>query len=294
MASITRNPAAGSPPAPLSPPPGPAEPPAVEGVAVDWSFISDREGGLATRGYVPRQADGTVIGQSGVTIGCGVDLGQHGAPTLAAWDLPDGVIEKVRPYLGLRREAAVKVLADAPLELSEDEAAALTAGARQMILLDVASRYDRAAAGRRRFVDLSPGAQTALVSVAYQYGARLDLRTPRFWSRAVGGDEAAMRAELESFGDAYRTRRRAEAALITTRRPQEDRGMRKPATIAAVLAAIAVSGCLNPALIPPLQAGLALAVDAYCSEAAEPVRQGVREKVYDDPDVTIIRRPECR
>jgi hypothetical protein len=187
--------------------------PPIEGEAVDWSFISKREGGVQVKGYVPKDGDGSPLGQSGVTVGCGVDLGQHSAGSLAAWGVPDGVIEVVRPYLGLRREAAVEALKASPLELSEGDAMALTAAAQRAILMDVLSRYDVAATGRR-FTDLSPGAQTALVSVAYQYGTRLDVRTPRFWNRAINGNEAAMKAELMAFGDAYRTRRRAEAALI--------------------------------------------------------------------------------
>jgi hypothetical protein len=198
------------------PTPAPIKPkglPEIEGVAVDWDFLAEREGGLATVGYVPQNEDGSVIGQSGVTIGIGVDLGQHGGLTITAWGASRALLDKLRPYLGLRGENALKALAAKPLELSEDEAQLLTDGAKRMILMDLLSRYDLAANGRK-FSDLSPGAQTALLSVAYQYGTRLDVRTPRFWNRAVNGNEAAMKAELWSFGDAYRSRRRLESALI--------------------------------------------------------------------------------
>ncbi len=192
----------------------PAKAPVAErSSAVDWSFIEEREGGSHNEGYVPKDSAGNVFGQSGVTIGCGVDLGQQGAPGLELWGADAGLIKKLQPYLGLRREAAVGALERAPLSLTDDETSILNEGARRAVLADVQSRYDRAAIGRR-FTDLSGGAQTALISVAYQYGTRLDRRTPRFWNRALRGDERAMKAELMAFGDAYAPRRELEAGLI--------------------------------------------------------------------------------
>jgi GH24 family phage-related lysozyme (muramidase) len=191
------------------------------GAAVDWGFVSAREGGSRRAAYVPVDAGGRVFGQSGVTVGCGVDLGQHGGPTLSSWGAGPELLEKLRPYIGLRGATAVAAVKAAPLTLTAAEAAVLDAGAQRATLSDVVSRYEGQAQGRR-FADLSPGAQTAVVSVAYQYGTRLDIRTPRFWRRALAGDEAAMVAELRSFGDAYGARRNLEADLIAAGLPAKE------------------------------------------------------------------------
>jgi hypothetical protein len=57
---------------------------------VDWDFISKREGGLKTTGYVPKGSDGKAAGHSGVTIGVGVDIGQWDKKTLENIGVPCG------------------------------------------------------------------------------------------------------------------------------------------------------------------------------------------------------------
>jgi len=52
--------------------------------------------------------------------------------------------------------------------------------------------------------------------VAYQYGLNLKVRAPRFWATLTEQDWPAAVAELRNFGDAYATRRIAEADLLAT------------------------------------------------------------------------------
>ncbi|TWQ48304.1 pesticin C-terminus-like muramidase, partial [Xanthomonas vasicola] len=56
--------------------------------------------------------------------------------------------------------------------------------------------------------------QTAIASVAYQYGPGLATATPNFWTQVTTGHWQDAVTNLNDFGDAYDTRRDREAALI--------------------------------------------------------------------------------
>jgi len=53
---------------------------------------------------------------------------------------------------------------------------------------------------------------------------------------------------------------------------------------------IALSGCANPLLIPPL---ISAAVGIYCSDANAPARGAIRDRAFGDPAVSILTRPDC-
>ena len=80
------------------------------------------EGEIKTAGYIPKYKSGKVIGISGVTIGRGVDLGQHSAVDLKRAGFTNDLIKRFKPYLGLKKEAAQKALSKKPLNISSDEA----------------------------------------------------------------------------------------------------------------------------------------------------------------------------
>lgn len=61
---------------------------------VDFDFISELEGGQRLKGYVPRRGD------SGVTVGTGVDLGQRSGEEIDRLDLPGSLRDKLRPFAG--------------------------------------------------------------------------------------------------------------------------------------------------------------------------------------------------
>ena len=63
---------------------------------------------------------------SGVTVGCGFDLGQlaegeKGIATLKEYGFPESYIQKLMPYLGKKRLAADALLKNRPLVLNQDE-----------------------------------------------------------------------------------------------------------------------------------------------------------------------------
>jgi hypothetical protein len=178
-------------------------------IQVDWHFIETLEG-FTPIGYVPMDG-GKPLGKSGVTVGGGIDLGQWSEAQLRAHRVPDRILDLTRPYLGVTGHDAVDLLAHRPLNMTSEDARMLTGCIRGDILDDLVRRYD--AASGRPFKFLPQQAQTVITSVAFQYG-NLATETPNFWRQVVARDWKAAHANLMNFGDAYRTRRRKEAALL--------------------------------------------------------------------------------
>ena len=181
-----------------------------------WEMI-ERFEGWRSQGYVPRAADGSALGQSGVTIGAGVDLGHWSVEQLTRRGVPAGLIDKLRPYLGLRGAAAI---AAAPgLRLSIREIDQLSRPIRRAILESLVDRYDKAAAPHGlEWRKIPVEARSVIASVAFQYGPALSRRdrAPRFWSQITRGDWQGAYRNLLNFGDEYPTRRRQEAAVLRT------------------------------------------------------------------------------
>jgi hypothetical protein len=191
---------------------------------VDWNFVERREGVQRLDGYVPTEngkADGKVVGDSGVTVASGFDLGQHSPSDLKAMGLYQGLIDRLTPYMkpGLRKDAAQKFLKDNPLSISDEEARMIDRRAQIKSYDDLAGRYNAATrnaygpAAAARFQDMPQGAQTAIADVAFQYG-NLATETPNFWRQVTTGQWQGARDNLMDFKDAYRTRREREAGLL--------------------------------------------------------------------------------
>lgn len=175
---------------------------------VDWSFISDREGGQALDGYVPAPE----VSKSGVTVGTGFDIGQRTETDIDAMDIPDTLKEKLKPYAGLTKQDAVDYLAENPLTITQEEATALDKAVKQKALDTLVDRYDNAATGTK-FADLPQQMQTVMASVEFQYGSMAS-KTPNFWKMVTEGRWEDAIAELRDFGDKYPTRRGLEADLL--------------------------------------------------------------------------------
>jgi hypothetical protein len=180
-------------------------------IAIDWTFIETLEG-FETIGYVPTDGAGNVLGKSGTTIAAGVDLGQWSEADLRKHRVPDAILDQIRPYFGVKGHEAVELLQHRPLSMSYEDARMLDGCIRGDILDDLVRRYD--AASDRAFRYLEQQAQTVIASVGFQYGANLAKACPRFWRQVVARDWKAAHANLMNFGDAYRTRRRKEAAHL--------------------------------------------------------------------------------
>ena len=180
---------------------------------VDWDFIGAREG-VRTDGYVPLDENHRPDGNSGVTIAAGFDLGRRTAADLQRLGLSGDLVTSLTPYLGLRGQAAQDYLAAHPLNITARQQQTIDAPTFTSTYNTVANNYNAAQTNGTRFQDLPRGAQTAIVSVAHQYGTNLAAATPNFWNQITGGRWQDAPDNLMNFGDAYRTRRRLEGGLM--------------------------------------------------------------------------------
>ena len=172
------------------------------------SFLGLKEG-YRLDGYVPMQ-NGQVMGQSGVTIGKGVDLGQQDAMGLAIMGVPSEIINKLRPYFGLKKAAAVSAIKSRPLTLTEEEAATLSECVANHYIHSTRDRFNRRAVERNAFEAAPKQVQAVAVSLEYQRGPA--------WAREhiallAGGNYKSCVRLLESDTE-YVSRRKSEAALI--------------------------------------------------------------------------------
>ena len=167
---------------------------------VDWDMIKEFEGGVSKEGYVPK------AGNSGVTVGAGFDIGQQAHLE----GLHPELKEKLKPYLGLKKQDAERKLAEDGLSLGQHEADAVTKYGQDMMNDSLKNQWKKVS--DVPFDQLTPAQQTVLQSVQYQYG---DLsRTPRFAQFAGKGQWEKVVKELRNFKDSYKTRRGREADYL--------------------------------------------------------------------------------
>ncbi|MFP6799307.1 MAG: pesticin C-terminus-like muramidase [Pseudomonas sp.] len=176
--------------------------------SIYFSFIANLEGGPATKGYVPDVGNS----RSGVTIATGFDLGQRKLADLQALDLPEALLDRLSPYLGLTGQAAVTQLATQPLNITAAEAEQIDEAYKEPFINRLAASYAKSGGGD--FAQLPAQMQTVIASVAFQYGD-LASRTPNFWKQVVAHDWNAAHSNLLNFGDRYTSRRRQEAELLS-------------------------------------------------------------------------------
>ena len=172
------------------------------------SVLEHFEGKGLVRGYIPRDKSGAVLGQSGVTIGTGVDLGQQTREGLIAMGVPVSIVQKFLPYLGRKKDAAAQSLATRPLELSREEVAILDERVAFKYISDTEWRFDRNAA--HKFADRPREVQAVAVSLEYQLGpmAAAVYVMPIALGNYLEADRLLRAAR------SYKTRRTQEADLL--------------------------------------------------------------------------------
>lgn len=192
--------------------------------------LSRFEGGVQCVGYIPchRVSGGTanykgngdpsdyrVMGISGVTVGRGVDLGQTDTETLRRIGVPEGLIDRVSPYLGKRETAAIEALHETPLSLSNADAEILSACMLRHHIGLIAARYDLDA-GDGAFESLPWQAQAVITSILYQRGVNSPKYFPNTWRALVNQDwcDAASRFRNGTLWEGYQSRRKAEGEIL--------------------------------------------------------------------------------
>lgn len=167
-------------------------------------------GGPNPEKYVPK-------GASGVTIACGLDLGQQSASGLRRMGLPAGLVNRFRPYLGKQGAAAVAALHAAPFSVSEEQCVVINAVVHADYIERAAALFDRNT-GATPFADLPQQAQAVIVSLFYQLGSPFPTAGhpgyPKLYGCLCDGDWQAAARELKTGFKRYPQRRAAEGALL--------------------------------------------------------------------------------
>jgi len=169
---------------------------------VDIVEISSYEGNKL-KGYVP-DPEGS---NSGVTIGSGLDLGNRNINDLKG--LPENIITKLKPFLGLKGSEAVTKAGQ--LNITKEEAKIINTFAHKQSLTKLKKKWNKDS--KIKFNKLNKEQATVLASVAFQYGD-LKTKTPNFYRLALEGDWQGVYKELMDFKDNYPTRRKKEAAYL--------------------------------------------------------------------------------
>lgn len=172
---------------------------------INWDFIRSKEG-FSLKGYVPDAASS----KSGVTVATGVDIGHMTSQTYLA--LRFDVQNLLTPYLGLVGIKAQQKLNERPLELTQEQADYLDSGTQTHMTDELTETYNQFS--KVSFSSIPDEAQTIICDVFYQYGP-LNKKAPKFWGRVIVQDWKGAQEELRNFGDAYPTRRNAEADYLT-------------------------------------------------------------------------------
>lgn len=132
---------------------------------INWEFIKKLEG-YRDKGYVPENNKGEVIGDSGVTIGHGVDLGGQDEEYLRRLGLQDDeLLETIAPYLGKKRLEAKEAIEATPLRLPPEKIA---------ILDEIFNKRDlnvlKSSVGEEGYKNMPIEARTVLMSLIRNYG----------------------------------------------------------------------------------------------------------------------------
>ncbi len=172
------------------------------------------EGKGLRKGYVPCK-NGVPLGVSGVTIGTGVDLGQQSRDALANYGISSALVDKLMPYVGLKKEDAIAALKLQPLVLSEAEVEELDNKVITEYIRAAARAYD-VCKPARSFNQIPAQAQAVIVSMLYQRGRGYLKKIQKLWNDLKAGewDSAADWLVDPAHGDGYHSRRRAEGELL--------------------------------------------------------------------------------
>ena len=169
---------------------------------IDFNFIEDREG-FETIGKVPDPTGS----KSGVTIASGFDLGARKLSDLNG--LPKEIINKLKPYLGLKGNKAISEASK--LEITEEEGRIINQFAKKESTKKIRKAWKKTTG--KSFDSLTKEQATVVASVAFQYG-NLETETPNFWKYVTSNQWQKAYDELMDFGDNYTTRRKEEAKLL--------------------------------------------------------------------------------
>ena len=160
---------------------------------IDENFLGDLEYGedKGLKGLVPNN-NGMVIGKSGVTIAMGYDLGSKTLNELEAMfpTNPD-IVNKLKPYLGLKGKAALDAVTTTPFTITENERETINKFATEKTLKQLKSEWNKTTKNIdnppfKSFDELPQEIATVIFSVAWQHGVS-DTTKFNFWNQVTTG-----------------------------------------------------------------------------------------------------------
>ena len=166
---------------------------------INWDALEDEdEEGYEIEPHYPGNED-DVANKSGVTIGSGVDLGQHDVKELQRMGVPDEIIEKLRPGLGITGPDAYKLWKSGVIKLDESEVRLVTDLAQKHHARKIVDEFNQISADNNgqegiQFHELSSEMQTLITSIGYQYGAQ---GAPTFFKHIANEDWEAAQEEMQ-------------------------------------------------------------------------------------------------
>jgi len=180
---------------------------------IDMDFLKEVEGDKNIM-YVPTSKNKKVVGNSGATIGMGFDLGARDINDLKG--LPPEIINKLEPYLGLKKEEALQFVKDNPLIINEKEKNIINTFAKKEAVENLQKEWKETTG--KSFDTLPTEAATAITSVAFQHG-KLSKAAPNFWKQITNDDWSGAFANLLDWDGTGKpsqtqTRREKEAKLL--------------------------------------------------------------------------------
>jgi len=145
------------------------------------------------KGLVPNNK-GVVIGQSGVTIAMGYDLGSKTLNELKAMfpTNPD-IVNKLKPYLGLKGKAALDAVNTTPFTITKNERETINKFATKKTLENLTSAWSKTTKNNKNatiksFDKLPKEVATVIFSVAWQHGSsNPEIDYPNFWTQVTTG-----------------------------------------------------------------------------------------------------------
>lgn len=169
-------------------------------MAILWHYIEEWEGANnAPSLYVPT-SEGKAIEKSGVTLSCGLDLGQINENGLNMFHFPKHIKEILIKYLGLKGRKALRTLRvnsrDIDL-ISKEDSEKIKKRVQDVYAKRIAYdfNYNR---NKLKFEDLSDIQQTVVVSIGYQYGT-LSRAAPNFLRQVRNGQWEQVINNLKNF-----------------------------------------------------------------------------------------------
>ncbi len=172
---------------------------------IDLEFVHNQEGKkLRTGLYIPKERkSGKVIGKSGATVGHGVDIGQMNSAELQRLgdqhDLPQGLIDKLKPYTGKIKDKAAAFLDANPLIISGDEARQLSVAKYTDTMVKLRRSADKHLKPHNDFDSLPGPVKTVVYDLAINYGPNFLDQHKRFRARLQEGILEGMIDELRNY-----------------------------------------------------------------------------------------------